>query len=99
MSSTVDDYLDLFNKAMNESLTASDLPPGDRIVKRIAEKRGNNFEHGDPAEYFLRHRDEVLPKLSAGTLDNFEKLIKRINGTLPASRAASGGHVRLGHLA
>jgi hypothetical protein len=79
----VDDYLAIFNPAMGQSLTAQDLPLGDRIVKRIAEKLGNDFEHGDPADYFLRHRDEVLPKLSAETLDRFEQLIELLNKTLP----------------
>jgi hypothetical protein len=59
------------------SLTAADLPPGDRIVRRIAEKTGQDFDHGDPADYLLRHRDVVAPKLSMSTLDRFEKLIDR----------------------
>jgi hypothetical protein len=79
----VDDYLPIFNLAMTQSLTAQDLPPGDRIVKRLAEKLGGEFEHGIPADYFLRHRDEVLAKLSAGTLDRFELLIELLNKTLP----------------
>ena len=57
----VDDYLELFNTAMSKSLKEADLPPGDRIVRRIAEKIGSDFEHGDPADYFLRHRDQLLP--------------------------------------
>lgn len=79
----IDDYLAIFNAAMNRSLTAADLAPGDRIVRRIAEKIGGDFEHGDPADYFLRHRDEVLAQLSPSTLGRFEKLIERINQTLP----------------
>lgn len=79
----VDDYLAIFNPAMGQSLTAQDLPPGDRIVKRIAEKLGNDFEHGDPADYFLRNRDDVLPKLAVATLDRFEQLIDLLNKTLP----------------
>lgn len=78
----VDDYISLYNAALRKKLKAAELPPGDRIVRRVAEKAGE-FEHGDPADYLLRHRDEVLPGLAAGTLDGFERLIERINSTLP----------------
>jgi hypothetical protein len=81
---TIDDYLTIFNAAMGESLSESDLPPGDRIVRRLTELRGD-FEHGDPADYFLRHRDELLPKLSSATLENFERLIEQLNNTLPSA--------------
>ncbi len=37
----------------------------------------------EPADVFLRNRDEVLPTLSAGTLQRFEALFTRINATLP----------------
>jgi energy-coupling factor transporter ATP-binding protein EcfA2 len=79
----IDDYLLIFNEAMGQNLAAADLPPGDRIVKRIAEKTGVDFEHGGPADHFLRHRDEILPKISPVSLDRFEQLIERINQTLP----------------
>jgi predicted ATP-dependent endonuclease of OLD family len=79
----VEDYLPIFNAATGQSLTAQDLPPGDRIVRRLAEKLGGDFEHGIPADYFLRHRDEVLPKLSVAAFDRFEKLIELLNKTLP----------------
>jgi hypothetical protein len=52
-------------------------------VRRIEEKLGHDFEHGAPADYFLRHRDEMLPTFGAATLDRFEKLFERINSTLP----------------
>ena len=77
------DYLLIFNGAFGKKHTEAALPPGDRIVKRIAEKFGD-FDHGDPADHFLRHRDEILPKLSERTLNCFEKLIDRINRTMPA---------------
>lgn len=80
---TIDDYLTIFNASMGESRSEADLPPGDRIVRRLSELRGD-FDHGDPADYFLRHRDELLPKLSSTTLDNFERLIERLNKTLPS---------------
>jgi predicted ATPase len=79
----VADYLLIFNGAFGKKLAEAALPLGDRIVKRIAEKSGE-FDHGGPADYFLRHRDEILPKLSEATLSRFEKLIERINQTVPA---------------
>lgn len=81
----LDDYLLIFNEAMGQSLAATDLPPGDRVVKRIAEKIGQDFEHGDPADHFLRNRDSLLPKLTNATLGRFEKLIDEVNETLPPS--------------
>jgi hypothetical protein len=80
----VDDYLSLFNAATGKKLKVTDLPPGDRIVRRIAEKAGE-FEHGEPADHLLRHRDEMLSQLSTGTLDRFEKLIERINKKMPTT--------------
>jgi hypothetical protein len=67
-----------------QELKVADLPPGDRIVRRIAEKAGE-FEHGEPADHLLRHRDEMLSQLSTGTLDRFEKLIERINKKMPTT--------------
>lgn len=78
----VEDYLRLYNGAYGKKLAETALPAGDRVVRRIAEKNGE-FEHGDPADFLLRHRDELLPQFSASTLDRFEQLIIRINGTLP----------------
>jgi len=81
----VDDYLALYNAALGQAISSGDLPPGDRIVKRITEKTDSDFEHCDPADYFLRHRDAILPKLSGATLDRFEKLFERINNTVPTT--------------
>jgi predicted ATPase len=79
----VDDYLAIYNAAFGQALAKADLPPGDRLVRRIAEKVGDDFDHGVPADYFLRHRDEILPKLSKATLGGFEKLFEKLDGTLP----------------
>lgn len=81
----VSDYLALFNAAFGQSLSDSDLDGNDPIVRRIARKIGvDRFDHGKPADRFLRTRDQVLPTLSGKTCDNFEKLFERINRSLPA---------------
>lgn len=77
------DYLKLFNGAMGRTVKAKDLPPGDRLVKRIADLEGMDFDHGRPADHLLRNRDKLCPTFSATTLDRFEELFKRINQTLP----------------
>ncbi|MBI5843715.1 MAG: AAA family ATPase [Deltaproteobacteria bacterium] len=79
----VDEYLKLYNKAFGKSLKAKDLKGDDAIVARIARFEGvGRFDHGRPADYLLRERISVLPKLSEETLGRFENLFKRINITL-----------------
>ena len=81
---SVDDYLLLYNKAFGKSLKPGDLTGTDPIVNRIARNEGvDRFDHGQPADVFMRKRDDLLPKLSQESLDNFEKLFVRVNGTLP----------------
>lgn len=78
------DYLKLYNAAFSKRMTASSLPPGDRIVDRISRKDGAPFtDHGLPADQLLRQRTTLLGKLSEETLDRFEALCKAINATLP----------------
>ncbi|HTA90908.1 MAG TPA: AAA family ATPase, partial [Polyangiaceae bacterium] len=70
---TVNDYLKLYNAAFSASLTPADLVGTDPIVNRIARHIGvPRFEHGLPADVFLRRRDEFLDHLDAQTLANFE---------------------------
>lgn len=80
----VNDYLMLYNAAFKKKVKRPDLPPGtDSIVNRLARLEGvERFHHGKPADVFLRRRDEFVPKLSAATMNNFEKLFKRANGTV-----------------
>lgn len=80
------DYLKLYDAAFGTKTAKSKLPPGDRIVRRLAEAHGEeDFDHGIPADYLLRYRDRVLPGLSAATLHRFEQLFERINSTLVES--------------
>jgi predicted ATP-dependent endonuclease of OLD family len=82
----IDDYLGIYDAAFNTTTDKSKLPPGDRVVKRLADAAGfEDFDHGPPADYLLHNRDTVLPGLSATTLDRFEQLFDRINATIVAS--------------
>jgi predicted ATP-dependent endonuclease of OLD family len=80
----VQNYLDLYNPAFKTKAHKTKLPPGDRIVKRLAalDHGGKDYDHGLPADYLLRNRDKLLPKLKPVTLDNFERLFERLNDTL-----------------
>ena len=78
-----EDYLKMYNGAFGKRLKSSDLTGEDPLVKRIARhEKVNRFDHGKPADWLLRHRDELLTSLSDETLDNFEKLFGSINATL-----------------
>ncbi|ACZ37667.1 ATP-dependent nuclease [Sphaerobacter thermophilus] len=77
-----EDYLELVNGAFATTITLKDLPPGDRIVKRVEQALGRDFDHRLPADYLLRNRDKLCSKLRPATLDRFEQLFQRINETL-----------------
>jgi hypothetical protein len=79
---TPGEYLQLYNGGTNSSLKVVDLPPGERVVRRIAEKIGADFDHGIAADYFLRNKPACLKQLSANTLVRFESLFRLLNGTL-----------------
>lgn len=76
----VDEYLGLYNRAFGTSVTADDLGHGDRIVKRLSDLNGGNYDHHKPADVILRH-PELRDGLSEETLSRFEKLFERINST------------------
>ncbi len=76
------DYLNLYNDSFEKSHKIEDLNGSDQIVNQIARLEGiPRFNHGKPADVFLRNRDKYLDKLSDETLSNFEKLFVRINET------------------
>lgn len=80
----IKDYLLLYNRAFGKILEPEDLTGTDPLLSRIARREGvDRFDHGRPAEFFLRHRDELLPKLTEETFKRFERLFERINATLP----------------
>lgn len=83
----LDDYLRLYNGAFGASHKPSDLVGNDPIVARIARHEGiERFDHGRPANYFLRHKADVVGQLKPETIDRFEKVFVAINATLPAAK-------------
>ena len=76
-------YLDIYNKTFKKKVKSTELQGTDQIVNKLARLEGiERFDHGRPADYFLRNKLDILPKLSETTLNNFENLIIRINETL-----------------
>ncbi len=79
----VGEYLALYNKAFNASLSEQKLVGNDPIVSRIARHLGvERFDHGKPADVLLRDRDSFLKTISEKTFARFEQLFERINKTL-----------------
>lgn len=79
----VSEYLNLYNQAFSSGIVEADLIGNDPIVSRIARHiKQDRFDHGRPADVFMRQRDTILSSLSPATLDRFESLFKRINATL-----------------
>ena len=72
------DYLNLYNKTFDTDVKIKDLPPGNRITKRLEALKGD-YAHGEVAETLLRKQD--LP-LSASTLDRFAALFEAVNSTI-----------------
>ena len=80
---TIGEYLWLYNAAFGASLTEAELKGDDPIVRRITRAIGQDrFDHGRPADWFLRNRDTFLPRLSEETKGRFCKLFKVINATI-----------------
>jgi predicted ATP-dependent endonuclease of OLD family len=76
------DYIKIYNDSFNDSINLSELKGTDQIVSKIARLKGiSRFDHGKPADNFLRKRDIYLDQLSELTLTSFEKLFNRINKT------------------
>ena len=80
---TPEEYLNIYNASFGKNLNPSQITGDDPLIKRIARAEGlSRFDHGKPADWLLRHRDELLPSLSDQTLSNFEKLFMAVNATL-----------------
>ncbi len=77
-----DEYLDLYNTAFGEQVTASDLRGNDSIIRKLERHSGQKFNHLKPATAFLRKKETFLNRLSEETLSRFEKLFTVINATL-----------------
>jgi predicted ATP-dependent endonuclease of OLD family len=80
---SIANYLKIYNKSFGEDIKENDLTGTGQIISKICRyKNISEFDHGKPADHFLRERDKILPSLSSETLDNFELLFKKINSTL-----------------
>lgn len=78
----VEDYVVIYNAAFTPKLKVADLRGTDPILPLIERVSGKKFDHGKPADVFLRRRDVLLPKLGPTTLDRFESLFKAVNATM-----------------
>ena len=74
------DYLKIYNKTYGSSIKISDLPHGDRIVKRIEKYLNKEFIHGEVAETLLRKYHEI--SFTETTINNFSNLFEIINSTI-----------------
>ena len=74
-------YLELLNESGVATIAESDLPQGARLVKRVEQHTGG-FDHYRPAAYLQREQDTILAKLDDDTLNRFESLFEKVNGTL-----------------
>ena len=77
----IEDFAMLYNAAFGAKLKVGDLKGGDPVLARIERVTGSKFDHGKPADVFLRRRDEFLPKLKPETLERFETLFRTVNAT------------------
>jgi len=76
------DYLKIYNETYQKTHKIEDLTGSDQIVNKIARlEEIDRFNHGKPADNFLRNRDKYLDDLSEITLSQFEKLFERVNST------------------
>jgi AAA ATPase domain len=90
-------YLRLLQESGAASVTASELPQAERIVARgrivprVQQVLGHDFDHYRPARYLLEH-PELLAHLDEHTLEPWERLIEEINARLlePAGAPVAG---------
>ncbi|HOW20877.1 MAG TPA: AAA family ATPase [Tenuifilaceae bacterium] len=80
---SLEDYIHLYNLTFRKNHKPEDLTGTDPIVNKIARLENiERFDHGKPADYFLRNKDSIFNELSATTFDNFESLFDKINKTI-----------------
>jgi hypothetical protein len=78
------EYVSLYNATFGKSLVVEELTGSDRIIKRIARKEGDDFDHGRVAAHFLMNQGSVIPALSVDTIGRFESVILALSNALPA---------------
>lgn len=74
------DYLNIYNKTYGSTIKISDLPHGDRIVKRIEKYIKKEYVHGEVAETLLRKYHEIT--FTETTINNFSNLFDIVNSTI-----------------
>lgn len=74
----ISDYINLYNSEFNKNFESSDFIEEKPILSQLKEKNeGKDFNHYRPANYLAKNIKDVL--LTEKTLENFEKLFKKIN--------------------
>lgn len=82
------DYIQLYTATFNRRVAVARIPSGERVVAALTALRGMAFDRQAPATRLLRNADAVCRGLSETTLERFEQLFVRLNGTLrPASES------------
>ena len=95
-----DFYVDLANQAyeglLKKRIKVSDLPKGDRIVKRIEHYvtehdllAGKRFNHYKPAVYLQREIGKLAAKIPSGTIDAFANIFERLNSMAGTKKTLS----------
>jgi len=75
-------YLQFLRGSGVADLRVKDLPPGQRIVRRVEQALGRKFDHYLPAAHFLQNQGPLLSGIADKTLDRFERLFEKINTAL-----------------
>ncbi len=79
---SVEDFVHLYNaSAEGLPVLAGELAGSETVIAGVESIRGE-FDRDRPAEWLLAHREDLLPKLSTQTVENFEKLFELVNATL-----------------
>ena len=81
-----DFYLKLVKCEFNQSISSSDLPQGNRIVRRLEQHfqknplpNGEKFNHYRPARYFSENLKSLESELTEPQLDRFRKAFEKLN--------------------
>ena len=74
-------YLRLLKQSGIGTVSKAKLGRGDRIVKRVEDAIGDQFDHHQPARHLLEH-PELLAELGDASLERWERLIVELNKRL-----------------
>jgi predicted ATPase len=75
-------YLRLLRESGEVDVMLEDLPPGERVIRRVELHTSRPLDRMKPANYLLRKQGELVGVISQGTLERFEKLFGNINQAL-----------------